>query len=135
MPSARERPEVIDEYLQRNEGRVVGPLNPALFPGVQANRFGVIPRTTGKWWLIVDMSFPEGSSVNDEVSVTLCSLTYIGVKDAVKAIVTRGRGTLMAKADIKSAYRNVPVHPEDRLLMGMSWRGDFVHGHNTALWP
>ena len=134
MPSARDRPEVIDEYLAEecSVGRVVGPLNPALFPGIQANRFGVIPKgTTGKWRLIVDMSFPEGSSVNDGVSESLCSLTYIGVKDAVKAVVARGRGTLLAKVDIKSAYRNIPVHPDDRRLMGMHWRGDlFV---DTAL--
>ena len=33
--------------------------------------------------------------------------------------------------DIKSAYRNIPVHPDDRRLMGMHWRGDlFV---DTAL--
>ena len=27
----------------------------------------------------------------------------------------------MAKMDIKSAYRLVPVHPQDRLLLGMRW--------------
>ncbi len=26
--------------------------------------------------------------------------------------------------DIKSAYRNVPVHPEDRVLLGMTWEGN-----------
>ena len=35
----------------------------------------------------------------------------------------------MAKFDIADAYRAVPVHPTDRLLLGMSWRGDtFVDG-------
>ena len=35
----------------------------------------------------------------------------------------------MAKLDIASAYRAVPVHPEDRRLLGMKWRGDvFVDG-------
>lgn len=29
----------------------------------------------------------------------------------------------MAKLDIKSAYRNVPVHPDDRPLLGMQWDG------------
>ena len=33
-----------------------------------------------------------------------------------------GKGTLLAKMDIKAAYRNVPVHPEDRCLLGMKWR-------------
>ena len=27
----------------------------------------------------------------------------------------------MAKFDFKSAYRNIPVHPDDRWLLGMVW--------------
>ena len=30
--------------------------------------------------------------------------------------------TLMAKIDIESAYRLIPVHPEDRFLLGVNWR-------------
>ena len=30
---------------------------------------------------------------------------------------------IMAKVDVKSAYRNVPNHPQDRWLMGMLWEG------------
>ena len=38
-----------------------------------------------------------------------------------------GRGTHMAKVDIGNAYRNIPVHPVDRWLLGMSWRrGIFI---------
>ena len=33
-----------------------------------------------------------------------------------------GRGTQLAKLDIKSAYRTVPVHPDDRYLLGMTWQ-------------
>lgn len=40
-----------------------------------------------------------------------------------KHIAHRGRGTLLAKLDLKSAYRMVPIHPEDRPLLGMKWRG------------
>ena len=29
----------------------------------------------------------------------------------------------MAKMDIQQAYRNIPVAPEDRHLLGMSWQG------------
>jgi hypothetical protein len=29
----------------------------------------------------------------------------------------------LAKVDIQSAYRNVPIHPEDRHLLGMLWDG------------
>lgn len=33
-----------------------------------------------------------------------------------------GEGALMAKIDIRSTYRIVPVHPDDRPLLGMRWR-------------
>ena len=29
----------------------------------------------------------------------------------------------MAKVDVKSAYRNIPVHLEDRWMVGMMWEG------------
>ncbi len=36
-------------------------------------------------------------------------------------ILALGRGCLLAKLDIKSAFRIVPVHPADRYLLGMRW--------------
>ena len=45
-------------------------------------------------------------------------MSYIRVDDAAKAAAQRGRG---AKVDIKNTYRMVPVHPEDRPLLGMIW--------------
>ncbi len=32
-------------------------------------------------------------------------------------------GALLAKFDVESVYRTVPVYPEDRWLLGMSWKG------------
>ena len=32
-----------------------------------------------------------------------------------------GHGSLLAKIDIKSAYRLIPVHPHDRKWLGMQW--------------
>ena len=34
-----------------------------------------------------------------------------------------GKGSEMAKIDVRQAYRNVPVHPRDRHLLGMEWQG------------
>ena len=33
-----------------------------------------------------------------------------------------GSGTVMAKFDIESAYHIIPMHPEDRQLLGIRWR-------------
>ena len=40
----------------------------------------------------------------------------------MRVIVHKGRGTLLAKLDLESAYRVVPVHPVDRPLLGMEWK-------------
>lgn len=39
-----------------------------------------------------------------------------------KQIMDLGPGALLAKIDIKSAYRIIPVHPSDRPLLGMSFQ-------------
>ena len=126
MLSAVQKPEVVREYLVKEcvEGRVMGPLEPTQFPRVQISRFGVIPKgSSGKWRLIVDLSSPEGHSVNDGIDSELCSLKYVTVDDAVTAIQQKGSGAHLAKIDIQSAYRIIPVHPDDRWLLGMSWEG------------
>ena len=46
---------------------------------------------------------------------------YPTVHDAVQQVLQLGRGTLLAKIDIEQAFRNVPVHPQDRHLLGMRW--------------
>ena len=43
------------------------------------------------------------------------------VNNVARQVVELSRGTQLAKMDIKSAYRLVPVHPQDRLLLGMQW--------------
>ena len=129
MPSAYDHPEVIDKYLA-NEchlGRVLGPFTTPLPTPIHVNRFGVIPKKSqpGKWRLIVDLSFPEGGSVNDGINPDLCSLRYPSVDLAIQQIRRMGEGALLSKLDIKEAYRIVPVHPEDWPLLGMCWKGNY----------
>ena len=96
--------------------------------GVHCSPFGVIPKKgkAGRWRLIVDLSSPAGGSVNDGISPELSSLSYISVDEVMRRVLELGRGALMAKADIKQAYRNMPVHPDDRDLLGMQWQGQLL---------
>ena len=105
-------------------GRIIGPIQADSFP-LHINRFGVIPKPhqPGRWRMIVDLSHPKGSSVNDGISSQLCSLSYASIDDAISTIIQLGRGTQLAKLDLESAYRIVPVHPHDRHLLGMEWGG------------
>ena len=49
-------------------------------------------------------------------------LEYTSVDQAVSLIVNLGEQCCLAEIDVKSAYRIVPVHPEDILLLGMRWQ-------------
>ena len=57
--------------------------------------------------------------LNNGVDKDLCSLSYMSVDEVAERVVGVGKGALLAKFDLKAAYRNVPVHPEDRWLLGM----------------
>lgn len=123
MSSTRDHAHVVRDYLavECAAGRVLGPLPPDDFPQVHV---GVIPKKTpGKWRLIIDLSAPEGASVNDGVSSELCSMRYISVEHATRAVIAKGVGALLAKIDVARAYRNIPIHPDDRWLLGMIWDG------------
>ena len=76
----------------------------------------------GKWKLTVDLSHPVAASVNEGIEPELCSLKYTSVDEAVKLILQQGQAAELAKLNIESAYRVVPVHPTDRFLLGMEWR-------------
>lgn len=86
-------------------------------PQLHINRFGVIPKghNTGKWRMITDLSFPSGRSVNDGIGASL--------DDVTTAAARLGPGALLAKVDIKSAYRLLPVHLQDRPLLAIQWDG------------
>ena len=129
MRSSFEHPFVIDSYLQTevSSGRVAGPFSAPPFPSLHISRFGVIPKNNqpGKWRLILDLSSPVGHSVNDGIPKPPFTVQYVSVDAVIEGIMARGRGTLMAKFDVASAYRNVAIHPDDRPLLGMQWRGKY----------
>ena len=53
----------------------------------------------------MDLSFPQGASVNDGIDGIDFPLSYSRVDDAIDFIVREGRGMLLAKVDIRDAYR------------------------------
>ena len=128
-PSALQHQSVIDDYLANEVslGRVAGPFESPPVPNLQVSSFGVIPKKgqPGKWRLIVDLSSPGGASVNDGINPDDFTLHYITVDQIIRLVSRLGKGALMAKFDVESAYRNVPVHPCDRYLLGMKWRNQY----------
>ena len=126
LEGARQHPQVVDEYLSKEIrlNRIAGPYCKSKLPSIQISRFGVIPKRhqQNSWRLIIDLSHPETNSVNDGIPKVLCGLSYITINDAIHRIIQLGPNSLLAKLDIKSAFRLLPVHPADRHLLGMEWR-------------
>ena len=61
--------------------------------------------------------------MNNAIHPIHCSLTYTTVDKVAQQALPIGRGALMAKVDIEATNRLVPVHPQDQLLLGLSWEG------------
>ena len=132
MLSALQHPEVVREYLEKecSMNRMLGPYSRSEvkgMPPLHINRFGVIPKghNTGKWRLITDLSHPSGCSVNDGIDPALCSLTYSSVEQVAEVAASYPPGAMLAKIDVESAYRLIPVHPEDRWLQAVEWQGSY----------
>ena len=111
----------VDAYIA--EELAAGKLRRITQPiGIHTSPIGLIPKRNrpGKFRLIVDLSAPAGHSVNDGISPHWSSFKYTSIQEA--ALKVRG-GAFMAKIDLRSAYRMVPVHPSDHWLLGVSWQG------------
>ena len=122
MRSVAEHPEIIDKYLEE-EIVILGPLAAPL-PRAQVSPMGVIPKKhrANKWRLIFDLSSPKDHSVNDGIDRDASSIHYAGIDEAIAMVQELGRGCLLAKLDLKNAYRTVPVHPDDRPLLTLKHR-------------
>jgi hypothetical protein len=86
----------------------------------------VVPKSTpGAYRYIHDLSFPEGSSVNCGIPDEASSCAYGSLDAFVEELWSHGKGSLLAKIDVKEAYKHVRVRSEDQLLLGSCVR---VHG-------
>ena len=104
---------------------MLGPFPPSWKRRLHINRLGLIPKghRTGKFRLITDLSFPRGRSGIDPA---LTSLSYITVDRIAEVVQHLGRGSLLAKMDIESTYRLIPVHPQDCILQAVEWEEIYV---------
>lgn len=98
---------------------MLGPLTKAkLSSSIHVNWFGMISKGHNSG---TDLSFPQGHSMNDGIDLSLCSMTYMPVDKVANGETGLGNGALMAKVDFESAYRLIPVHPQDRPPQAVVW--------------
>ena len=84
-----------------------------------------VPKKDGTWHIIMDLSSPHGSSINDFIPKDDYMLHYASFDEALTLIACYGQKALMAKLDIKHAFRLCPVRLKDHELLGIHWQGKF----------
>ena len=126
LTSARANHCVVMEKLKKEIrlGRIAGPFVYPPMPNLRVSPIGLVPKSSGNAFrLIHHLSWPEGNSVNDWIDREDSIVKYTSFDDAVQCIATSGQSTLMAKSDIKSAFRLLPIRPQDFELLGMKAGG------------
>ena len=115
-------------YLQQevNEARIMGPYNSPPLEHFQCHPIGIVPKKTpGKLWTIMDLSYPEGHSINDFIDKEEFSLQYVTVDKAVSFILELGPGCFLSNIDIAQAFRIIPASPAQWNLLGIFWKNQF----------
>ena len=101
-------------------GRIVGPFHSRPLDRLMVSPIGLIPKSEpGKFRLIQHLSYPHGNSINDGIDRAYCEVQYASFDVAVGLVASIGADALLAKADIKSAFRLLPIHPLDFELLGI----------------
>ena len=103
--------EAISKELSR--GHVAGPFRQTPYEKLACSPLGAVPKKDGSYRLIIDLSSPPGRSINDGILKNDHSVLFSRFDDAVTMVQHLGKGALMAKIDIKHAFRIFPVRPED----------------------
>ena len=120
----------IDQYMANasQSQAILGPFEQSPIAGLCFSPLMSVPKEETKRRVIVDFSFPPGSSINDGIphSTYLDSAIEFSLP-SVQSMVGRlnelGKGCLLYKRDLKGAFRQFSIDPGDYRLTGLSWAG------------
>jgi len=136
LRSADANPDVVDKYLSEEvqKGRILGPFNSLPLENLQCQPIGIVPKKQpGKFRTIMDLSYPDGSSINDFIDKEELSLKYVTIDKAIEFIQFLGQGCFLSKVDIEGAFRIIPVSPNDFNLLGICWRDRFYYDTRLSM--
>lgn len=125
-PSALANKEVVSQKLasELSAGRILGPF--AQRPSnLVCSPLALIPkREPNQFRLIHDLSYPKNQSVNSAIEKYHTHVVYDSIDIVVEKVKLNGRNCLMAKTDIENAFRLLPIHSQDRHLLGFTWHSE-----------
>ena len=128
LKSALEMPELVTAHIQKelDAGRLAGPFSEPPFENFQCSPIGLVEKKEkGKYRMIHHLSFPDGSSVNDQIADEWSTVQYATICDAIDLVIGLCDKAFMSKTDVKHAFRVIPLHPEVRHLFVFQWQDSF----------
>jgi hypothetical protein len=75
--------------------------------------------------MIFDLSCPAEMSVNDGIPTQYAEIAYDSLEKAIHLVAQAGQGAVMIKRDLKSAFRHIPVSPDEHWLLIFEWNNKF----------
>lgn len=125
--SVKQNPQVAVKLVEKEVelGRMAGPFVDKPFSNLRVSPIGLVPKKDGAYRLIHHLSFPQGSSINDFIHPDLCKVKYASFDDAIDLVSRLGQGAQLGKMDIKSAFRLLPISPNDFELLGVKVDGKY----------
>ena len=127
-PSATLHPRAVEEYLlsEKAKGAILGPFKHIQEEGFHCSPLLTRPKDTDKRRVILNLSHPQGCSVNDFVDRDKFDGSEFALKlPTIENIAEDIRNThddpVMIKVDVARAFRNLRVDPADSLKFGIKW--------------
>ena len=129
--SALQYPTAVDGYLatELEAGAIIGPMSDIDNFHIHCSPLITRPKDKDKRRVILDLSFPYGQSVNDNVNRMAFdndafTLKFPDIDNIVEKIISM-EDPYLAKIDVARAFRNLRVDPADALKFGIFWKGNY----------
>ncbi len=82
---------------------------------------GLVPKHDGGWRKIHYPLHSHGESVNNNIPDGVGEMRYTRFQEVLPLIINAGIYCVIMKRDVKDTFRNVPVAPHNRWLLGFRW--------------
>ena len=98
-----------------------GPFSKPPIPYLHCSPLGSREKKDGTRRLIMDLSQPSGEPINEGISKDDFTVKYANFDHATELVYKLGKDCLLTKIDIQHAFRLLPVHPSQWVLLGIHW--------------
>ena len=129
--SATQHHQAVSSYLAKEShfGAIVGPILKVQDYAIHCSPLLTRPKDVDRHRVILDLSYPKGSSLNDQVDknsfdASAFILKLPSIDDIVKEIRKYGDDATLSKIDVARAFCNLRVDPADaiKLIKGLNGR-------------